>query len=148
MGCELSVFSCQFSVFWLCVATSRRGQTSFRFYNANPGKFSVISFQSSVFLAMRRAVGVPPKSAVRSSACIFGPEPQGYWEFRPGVGGALTVLQCEPREAVSYQRSAVSFFAMRLVVGVPPKSAVRSSVCIFGRSRRGIGSFGPVSAAL
>ena len=28
----------------------------------------------------------------------FWPEPQGHWAFRPGTGGALTVLQCEPNE--------------------------------------------------
>ena len=78
----------------------------------------------------------------------FWPEPQGHWAFLAGCGGALTVLQCEPREAVSYQRSALSFFAMRLVVGVFPRSALCSSDCIFGPNRRGIGRFGPVSGAL
>jgi len=110
----------------------------------------VASFQLSVisfFCYAARCWGVSQVSLAQQRL-YFWPEPQVHCEFRAGCGGALTVLQCEPKEAVSYQRSAVSFFAMRLAVGVFPRSALRSSVCIFGRSRRGIGRFGPVAGAL
>ena len=87
-----------------------------------------------------------PASSRAQQRLYFWPEPQGHWAFRPGVGGALTVLQCEPGEAFSYQRSAVSFLAMRLVVGVFPMLTVRSNACIFGPSRRGRGRFWQVAA--
>ena len=95
-------------------------QWCFRNYLKNCKEVRAFSCHLSAFCYAARCWGV--SHVIRAQQRLyFWPEPQGHWAFRAGCGGTLTVLQCEPREAVSYQRSAVSLAQQRLYFWPEPQ---------------------------